>query len=168
VKFIFIAAGVMVAVATVFLLFSSLSADASPSWRYVTHGRNIDIDICIKCESPIPGPPGPKGDAGDPGPQGEQGEQGPTGPVGDIETVQRISEGVVIHPGATDHATASCNPDEKVTGGGFTTGGGLEIITNLREGDNNEWVAGANNPTSQDRIIFAVVECAKLAPQSQP
>ena len=35
------------------------------SWRYNAHGTNIDIDICIKCESPIPGPPGPQGPTGE-------------------------------------------------------------------------------------------------------
>lgn len=80
----------------------------------------------------------------------------------DIDTIQRLSEPVVITPGATDHGTATCNPDEKVTGGGFTTSDNLNVITSLREGDHNEWVSGATNPTSQDGTIRAVVECAKL------
>ena len=124
-----------------------------------------------------PGPQGPKGDTGEQGlkgdtgatgpqgpagPQGPQGEQGEQGPDKDIQTLQRASEPMVIHPGATDHATATCNPDEKVTGGGFTGTGGLDLITNLRDGDTNDWDAGAENPTSQDKSIIAVVECAKL------
>lgn len=105
--------------------------------------------------------------AGGQGQQGPPGPRGPPGPPGlvedlDIETTQRGSEPVIIHPGATDHATASCNPDEKITGGGFTTSGNLDVITSLREGDTNDWVAGANNPSSQDGTIIAVVECAKL------
>ncbi|MGH9953039.1 MAG: hypothetical protein ACRD5J_15590, partial [Nitrososphaeraceae archaeon] len=62
--------GVLVTVATVLLLLSSTASASSSSWRYDQHGRNIDIDICIRCESPIPGPQGP------PGPPGEQGPPG--------------------------------------------------------------------------------------------
>jgi hypothetical protein len=41
--------------------------------------QNIDIDICIRCTSTVPGPQGP---LGPPGPQGEIGPQGPQGPIG--------------------------------------------------------------------------------------
>lgn len=108
------------------------------------------------------GPPGPAGPQGPKGDTGEQEPAGPPGPNKDIDTIQRLSEPVVITPGATDHGTATCNPDEKVTGGGFTTSGNLNVITSLREGDHNEWVSGATNPTSQDGTIRAVVEYAKL------
>jgi hypothetical protein len=41
------------------LIFGFASqVDADNSWRYAAHNRHIDIDICIRCESPIPGPPG--------------------------------------------------------------------------------------------------------------
>jgi hypothetical protein len=73
----------LVTIATLFLLLSP-TADAT-SWRYDAHGRNIDIDICVRCESPIPGPPGPQGPPGEQGPagpQGEKGDKGDTGPQG--------------------------------------------------------------------------------------
>ncbi len=78
VKFIFVIVGVLITVATIFLLLTSY-VDASPSWRYDQYGRTIDIDICIKCDSPIPGPPGP---------QGSPGEQGPSGPPGPNKELQ--------------------------------------------------------------------------------
>jgi hypothetical protein len=49
-----------------------------------------------------------------------------------------------------------------VTGGGFSATSGLDLITSLRDGDLNNWVAGAENPTSQDKQIIALVECAKV------
>ena len=45
--------------------------------RLDMHSRSIDIDICIRCNSSIPGPPGPQGETGD---KGDLGEQGPPGP----------------------------------------------------------------------------------------
>lgn len=60
----------------------------SNDWRLAAHNRHIDIDICIRCTSTVPGPqgppgpPGPQGDTGPQGPQGPQGEQGEQGPVG--------------------------------------------------------------------------------------
>ena len=80
-KVIFVIVGVLITVATAFLLLASY-ADATSSWRYDQHGRNIDIDICIRCESPIPGPRGPQGPSGEQGPPGPQGEVGPEGPPG--------------------------------------------------------------------------------------
>jgi hypothetical protein len=47
------------------------------------HSRNIDIDICIRCTSTIPGPPGPQGPQGEQGPPGERGEQGIQGEKGE-------------------------------------------------------------------------------------
>jgi hypothetical protein len=116
VKFIFIIVGTLIAVATVFLLLSS-NVDASTSWRYDQHGRNIDIDICIKCDSPIPGPPGPQGPPGEQGLQGEKGDIGPQGPPG-----QQGEQGEPGPPGLpaepptatlTVIVEVSCNPRER-------------------------------------------------------
>ena len=52
---------------------------AIDDWRLAAHNRNIDIDICIRCTSTVPGlqgPPGEKGDKGDPGERGPPGEEG--------------------------------------------------------------------------------------------
>lgn len=47
------------------LIIIPYSAEANKdSWRYNAHSRSIDIDICIRCDSPIPGPPGPQGPPG--------------------------------------------------------------------------------------------------------
>ncbi|MGC1134216.1 MAG: hypothetical protein WA941_15425 [Nitrososphaeraceae archaeon] len=58
---------------------------SSNDWRLAAHNRHIDIDICVRCTSTVPGPqgpPGPQGEQGETGPQGPQGEQGPIGPQG--------------------------------------------------------------------------------------
>jgi hypothetical protein len=60
----------------------SAPAGASSSWRYDEHGRNIDIDICVRCTSATPGPQGPPGPPGQQGFQGPPGEVGPQGPPG--------------------------------------------------------------------------------------
>ena len=102
-KFNFVIVGVLITVATIFLLLSS-SVSASSSWRYDQHGRNIDIDICIRCDSPILGPPGPQGPPGEQGPSGPQGPPGPQGPAGD--TRQTI---ITLHDDAEGNA-AGWNP----------------------------------------------------------
>jgi hypothetical protein len=61
-----------------FLMPSEVNS-ASNDWRLAAHNRHVDIDICIRCSSTVPGPEGPPGP---PGPQGEQGETGPQGPIG--------------------------------------------------------------------------------------
>ena len=47
------------------LILIPFSVKASrDSWRFDVYSRNIDIDICVKCTSTIPGPqglPGPEG-----------------------------------------------------------------------------------------------------------
>ncbi|MGH9986753.1 MAG: collagen-like triple helix repeat-containing protein [Nitrososphaeraceae archaeon] len=79
----------IIVASSIFLLSSAISpvsADNSHDWRFNAHSRSIDIDICIRCTSTIPGPPGPpgeKGDKGDPGEQGPPGEQGIPGEKGE-------------------------------------------------------------------------------------
>jgi hypothetical protein len=57
-----------------------------------------------------PGPAGPQGPQGDPGPQGEEGPPGPA-------NVRLVAES--IQSGQGQEVTATCDPGEKVTGGGF-------------------------------------------------
>jgi hypothetical protein len=64
---------VAVAVSAIFLAIAIAivpsTVDASQdTWRYDAYSRSVDIDICIRCDSPIPGPPGPQGPPGPPGP----------------------------------------------------------------------------------------------------
>lgn len=51
-----------IVVASSILLFSAVvfpvSADNSRDWRFEAHSRSIDIDICVRCTSTIPGPQG--------------------------------------------------------------------------------------------------------------
>lgn len=98
------------AIAMILIPTSTVNASLD-SWRYNTHSRSIDIDvdICIRCTSDVPGPQGPQGEQGPagpagatgpvgpqgpPGPQGEQGEQGPPGDTRQtIVTLQDDAEG---------------------------------------------------------------------------
>jgi hypothetical protein len=65
---------ILAASASIVILLVPISAEASLNspWRYDSHSRSIDIDICIRCTSTVPGPQGP------PGPPGEQGPPGDT------------------------------------------------------------------------------------------
>jgi hypothetical protein len=156
VKFIFIIVGVLITVATIFLLLTSY-ADASSSWRYDQHSRNIDIDICIRCESPIPGPPGPQGETG---PQGEQGIQGPPGP--EQEIVVRQVEGNPVGSGL--QSVVTCSSDEVVTGGGFLITGDVGTATVFKNrAEGNSWVVSGSGPVGPAPSVFqAYAECTDL------
>lgn len=69
------------------------------------------------------GPPGMKGDPGAPGEQGPQGPQGPIGPVGPPgPAAVTMRTGVFDIPQGFSgrmSSTASCQPGELLTGGGF-------------------------------------------------
>src|ERR671911_3004767 len=64
---------------TLILFMPSDANSTSSDWRLAAHNRHIDIDICIRCTSTVPGPQGPPGEQG---PQGETGDTGPQGPAG--------------------------------------------------------------------------------------
>jgi Collagen triple helix repeat (20 copies) len=117
------------------------------------------------------GPPGPQGEQGPPGPQGEQGppgpqgEQGPTGPTG--AAAQAMNFTVRNVPGQIEslrgiaQSVATCNPDELVTGGGFsiTNGPGI-VLSSTPQGDS--WIVIAANPfTFGNSSVQAFAECAK-------
>jgi Collagen triple helix repeat (20 copies) len=104
----------------IIILFSSpVDASRDSSWRYDAHSRSIDIDICISCTSPIPGPPGPQGlpgpqgETGDTGPQGPPGPPGPQGPVGTDD----IEDGAVTNPKLATNAVSS----DKISDGAITS-----------------------------------------------
>lgn len=141
------------------------------------------------------GPPGIKGDKGEDGPTGprgppgingiigKQGQPGLAGPVGP-RGAQGI-QGIQGLPGTTKNITirdvvsppikiigiviskASCNSDEKLTGGGFSIDGGFGIIL-ASAPLNNSWVARAANPFDISRgdvgNITAYATCIKLVP----
>jgi collagen triple helix repeat protein len=74
---------VSLSLVTILISFTAVE-EVSASSRLDLNRRSIDIDIdiCIRCDSPVPGPPGPQGPAGEQGPTGPQGETGATGPAG--------------------------------------------------------------------------------------
>lgn len=90
------------------ILFIPSDVSSSGSdWRLAAHNRYIDIDICVRCTSTVPGPQGPpgeKGEQGEQGPPGPQGEQGPPGPEGPSELTK-----VTLEDNEDGH-TAGWNP----------------------------------------------------------
>jgi|GEM_PF-2888921 len=77
------------------------------------------------------GAQGPKGDTGDPGPKGDTGAQGPKGDTGSqgpagLLTGDKIyikTASVTLQPSQINHADATCNPGDKLIGGGRDIGG---------------------------------------------
>jgi hypothetical protein len=57
--------GCWLSIILLYAVAAPVSAGNSHDWRFNAHSRNIDIDICIRCTSTIPGPPGPQGPPGD-------------------------------------------------------------------------------------------------------
>jgi hypothetical protein len=155
VKFIFVIIGVLVTAASVFLLLSSNVDASSSSWRYDAHGRNIDIDICVRCESPIPGPPGP------PGPPGEQGPPGPSQQF----TVRTIGVLETEIPSDTEKtAEVLCLSDETAISGSFGIIGNTDGIESLNEGltDTNGYFIDIDNGGKDSIFVNVFVTCAKL------
>jgi hypothetical protein len=85
----------------------------------------------------LQGPAGPKGDTGatgsqgPQGPQGIQGIQGPAGPDKELQVRSVAGNSVTIPSGQTRTATASCDPDEVVTGGG------IRVVDGYKYGKSN-------------------------------
>lgn len=109
------------------------------------------VDICIRCESPIPGPPGP------PGPQESTPEivfgDGPSGTI-DNE----------VPPGTENSFIAFCSIDTTAIGGSFGLTGDVGDIQNIREGltDNNGYFVNINNGGHESVFVDVFVTCVKL------
>jgi hypothetical protein len=169
-----------------------ISADNGHDWRFNAHSRSIDIDICVRCTSTIPGPPGPpgeqgihgeKGDKGDPGeqgPPGEQGEQGIQGEKGEkgdpgeqghpgpdkiLNTFQIAGDVVLINFRSFGTATASCPAGSELTGGGYIKNSVMEMTINRESLTQSEtWEVQVFNPNEfgERAPLQAYAECADL------
>ena len=131
-----------------------------------------------------PGPPGPqglagpKGDTGAIGPQGPagpqgsqgiQGQQGPPGPDKELEVRSVAGNSVNIPSGQTRTATASCDPDEVVTGGGIRAVDGINTVNPTHvfqgiHGSPNTFELTYTNIGGGEATIQVFAECAKLVP----
>jgi hypothetical protein len=114
------------------------------------------------------GPPGPTGPPGPPGQNGTQGtigpagEQGPPGPeIPAMNLVIRNMEGQIVPLTGIAQSLATCNPDELVTGGGFTiTDGPGVVLSSAPQG--SSWIVVAANPFGfGNSSLQAFAECAK-------
>src|SRR5919106_1651171 len=166
-------------------VISSVNADNNRNLRLDAHGRSIDIDICIRCTSNIPGPPGPQGPPGPPGetgpqgpqgeqgppgetgPQGPQGEQGPPGPDKRLNTFQIAGNVVLIDFRSFGTATASCPAGSELTGGGYIKNSVMEVTINRESLTQAEtWEVQVFNPNEfgERAPLQAYVECVELQP----
>jgi len=112
------------------------------------------------------GPPGPQGEQGPPGQNGTQGPPGPMGPPGPAAqamnlTIRNVPGSIVSLAGLTQ-SVATCNPDESVTGGGYsiTNGPGIVLSSALQ---GNSWIVHAVNPFAfGNSSVQAFAECASI------
>ena len=108
------------------------------------------------------GPIGPAGEQGPPGPPGPPGEPGPAGPeIPAMNLTIRNMEGQIVPLTGVAQSLATCNPDELVTGGGFTiTNGPGVVLSSAPQG--NSWIVVAANPFGfGNSSLQAFAECAK-------
>lgn len=121
------------------------------------------------------GPVGPKGDTGDTGPQGPAGPQGPPGPDKVISVRQEMSPVVPVGANGLGIASARCEPDEAVTGGGHllqippgATALAPRTLEESADPNTNSWIVTldlTNLPTpSGIWSIQAYAECSMLVP----
>ena len=124
-----------------------------------------------------PGPTGPQGPPGEPGPAGQNGTQGPIGPAGEqgppgppgppgpeipaMNLTIRNMEGQIVPLTGIAQSLATCNPDELVTGGGFSiTNGPGVVLSSAPQG--SSWIVVAANPFGfGNSSLQAFAECAK-------
>jgi hypothetical protein len=107
------------------------------------------------------GPQGPKGDPGLPGQKGEKGEPGAT------NVTRRAKAGAAAGPGQYSFTIVSCQPGEKVVGGGADAqdaGGAKPTLASSRPDPNPNlptWYAAARNDAAVGTVTaIAYVLCA--------
>ncbi len=116
--------------------------------------------------SGIPGSAGADGERGLAGPQGIQ---GPAGPPRTLQVIEREGAPVTSN-GQIITATASCNPGEKATGGGYTWEFKFDVDDFIIFDDsatpgNAGWeVTGKYNGTSIGNRLTVFAECSSLVP----
>lgn len=112
---------------------------------------------------------GPQGPAGPQGSQGIRGQQGPPGPEKKLEVRSVAGNSVNIPSGQTRTATASCDPDEVVTGGGIRAVDGINTVNPTHvfqgiHGSPNTFELTYTNIGGGEATIQVFAECAKLVP----
>jgi hypothetical protein len=105
---------------------------------------------------------GQKGDKGDTGPQGPHGSQGPQGPAG-IATLTTRSKSFQVSPGADAQGIVQCEPGERATGGGISTGPGTKVNTSRPEpltSTPTGWFVSVSDNSPHGAGFVAWVVCA--------
>ncbi len=111
---------------------------------------------------------GPKGNAGvqglngNAGPQGPAGSAGATGPTGSVGLlkVATSSQPLSVGAGTEGEATAKCNSNEVVTGGGYTLTGEFEVLTSETAEADTAWKIKVKAKSATSGNIEAV--CAHI------
>lgn len=99
------------------------------------------------------------------GPAGPQGPQGPTGPPGSTTpVVSDVTLTTYAAPGSTIAQTATCPSGTVVTGGGFTTGPGVQVLasSDITINGDHGWHVEVYNPTDTNRAVVTRALCLKL------
>ncbi len=120
---------------------------------------------------PQSGPQGLKGDPGAQGPKGDPGTQGPKGDNGDPGSgqpnVMVRKTATSIAPGQDGTASSSCDPGERVTGGGVAFSQVPDMVVRGSypfplATTPTEWWGDAYNGSASTRSMYVYVICAAL------
>ncbi len=115
------------------------------------------------------GPAGPKGDTGpagpkgDTGPAGPKGDTGPAGPLGTLMSVN-VNNTLSFSPGETKNVVAFCPVDTTLTGGGFATVSGVDILNSQMLSSANAWLVKATNTNAFASSVKAQAICSSITP----
>jgi hypothetical protein len=77
---------------------------------------------------------------------------------------ERRGERVTVEVERVGSTNAKCNADEVVTGGGFFSSNGLDVLTSKADLSNNEWFVIAFNKGTTPHELDAFVICLNLVP----
>lgn len=116
------------------------------------------------------GPAGADGTNGIDGKDGVDGAIGPAGPAGatNVRTVS-VQSGTVAPGSSSSQVVARCEPNEKATGGGFSTNGLADVAVFQNQpinafgpfaGQGPGWAAGFKNNDTTGKTITVYVICA--------
>ena len=111
------------------------------------------------------GPPGQNGTQGPPGPPGPPGEQGSIGPPGAAAPTMNLAvrnvPGQIVALSEVVQSIATCNSDELVIVGGFSTANGPGMVLSSVSNDNSRVVIAANPFAIGNSSLQSFAECAR-------
>ena len=122
-------------------------ASGSVSVRAQCRANEQQLDLAALGFVGPPGPAGAPGPAGPAGPQGETGPEGPQGPAGNMGSIYvRFSEIVTTPINTYGTAVATCDPGDRVLGGGHNTAASVVTVARSYPDTPGSWTVSVVSP----------------------